>query len=81
MRELILACAVMVSMLPIAHEDVLRVLRLTFAGDIMGHDVNYQMQDFQDIYRGLRDILLARGKTINDPQLPPVPAFATSSNT
>lgn len=36
-----------------------RRLRLTFAGDIMGHDVNYRMEDFRDIYRSLRDALLA----------------------
>jgi len=36
-----------------------RRLRLTFVGDIMGHDVNYRMEDFRDIYRSLRDALLA----------------------
>ena len=36
-----------------------RELHLTFAGDIMGHDVNYRMRDFRDIYRGVEDVLLA----------------------
>ncbi len=34
-----------------------RELRLMFVGDIMGHDVNYHMEDFHDIYRGVRDLL------------------------
>ena len=36
-----------------------RELRLTFVGDIMGHEVNYRMRDFRDIYRGVRDVFLA----------------------
>ncbi len=36
-----------------------RRLHVAFVGDIMGHDVNYHMEDFRDIYRGLRGALLA----------------------
>ncbi len=32
-------------------------LVLTFAGDIMAHDVNFNMRDYDMIYRDLRDIL------------------------
>lgn len=31
---------------------------LTFAGDIMAHNVNFNMEDYNDIYAGVRDILL-----------------------
>jgi poly-gamma-glutamate synthesis protein (capsule biosynthesis protein) len=39
-----------------ASAQVPTVLTLTFAGDIMGHDVNYHMKDFHDIYRDVRDV-------------------------
>ena len=35
-----------------------RTLRVMFVGDIMGHDVNYQMEDFRDIYDGLGSVFL-----------------------
>jgi poly-gamma-glutamate synthesis protein (capsule biosynthesis protein) len=45
-------------------------LRLTFVGDIMGHDVNYRMEDFRDIYRGVRDLLRADDLTFANLELP-----------
>jgi poly-gamma-glutamate synthesis protein (capsule biosynthesis protein) len=33
------------------------LLRLTFAGDIMAHNVNYQMKDYSEIYSDIRDVL------------------------
>ena len=30
-------------------------LSLAFVGDIMGHEMNYRMADFHDIYRGIQD--------------------------
>ncbi len=55
---------VLLSFVSIAHAQAQlpaqeRRLRITFVGDIMGHDVNYRMEDFRDIYGGLRDTLLA----------------------
>ena len=47
-----------------------RELRLTFVGDIMGHDVNYRMRDFHDIYRGVKDVLLAGDLTFANLELP-----------
>lgn len=72
MRELILACAFLVSILPrsVVSADPTRVLHLTFVGDIMGHDVNYQMEDFHDIYHGVRDVLLADDLTFANLELP-----------
>jgi Bacterial capsule synthesis protein PGA_cap len=35
-----------------------RKLELTFAGDIMAHNINYKMHDFSQIYKGLSTILL-----------------------
>jgi len=32
-------------------------LTLAFAGDLMGHEVNYRMPDFHDIYRGVQPVL------------------------
>ncbi len=58
-------------------------LRLTFLGDIMAHDVNFRMNDYRDIYRGVEDILLGDDLTVGnlefpiDPTLPAAgyPAF------
>jgi hypothetical protein len=49
---------------------VSRALRLTFVGDIMGHDVNYRMRDFHDIYRGVKEILLAGDLAFANLELP-----------
>lgn len=47
-----------------------RRLRITFVGDIMGHDVNYRMEDFRDIYSSLRDGFLASDLTFANLEFP-----------
>jgi hypothetical protein len=53
-----------------------RTLRLLFAGDIMGHDVNYRMKDYNAIYDGIRqyigsaDLAVANLEFPVDPTLP-----------
>jgi poly-gamma-glutamate synthesis protein (capsule biosynthesis protein) len=47
-----------------------RVLRLAFVGDIMGHDVNYGMEDYRDIYRGVRDVFLSEDLTFANLEFP-----------
>jgi poly-gamma-glutamate capsule biosynthesis protein CapA/YwtB (metallophosphatase superfamily) len=46
-----------------------RDLSLTFVGDIMGHDVNYRMQDYHDIYRGVQDLLRSSDLTFANLEL------------
>ena len=72
MRELILVCAVLISILPraVVSAAAPRDLRLTFVGDIMGQDVNYQMKDFHDIYRGVRDVFLTDDLTFANLEFP-----------
>ena len=53
-------------------------LRLTFVGDIMGHDVNYHMEDFGDIYRGVKDLFLADDLTFANLELPLDPSRPAS---
>lgn len=36
-----------------------KTITLTFAGDIMAHNLNFNMRDYSKIYEGLSDILLA----------------------
>jgi len=71
-NRLILACAIFISMLPCAavSADTPRELRLTFVGDIMGHDVNYQMKDFHNIYSSIRDMFLADDLTFANLEFP-----------
>jgi len=45
-------------------------LRLTFLGDIMAHDVNFRMNDYRDIYRGVQDILLQDDLTVANLEFP-----------
>jgi poly-gamma-glutamate synthesis protein (capsule biosynthesis protein) len=47
-----------------------RALRFTFVGDIMGHDVNYHMGDFSDIYRDVKDVFMADDLTFANLELP-----------
>jgi len=47
-----------------------RELHLAFAGDIMGHEVNYRMQDYHDIYRGVSDLLQADDLAFANLELP-----------
>jgi hypothetical protein len=46
------------------------VLRLSFIGDIMAHEVNYLSEDFHDIYRGVEDLLTADDLTFANLELP-----------
>lgn len=41
----------------VAGEVLSRSLRLTFAGDLMAHSVNYRTPNFEDIYADVRDVL------------------------
>ncbi len=53
-----------------------RRLRLTFAGDIMAHTVNFLMRDYREIYAGVADVLgsddltFANLETVVDPSRP-----------
>jgi poly-gamma-glutamate capsule biosynthesis protein CapA/YwtB (metallophosphatase superfamily) len=53
-----------------AAAQVPHTVRLTFAGDIMAHDVNYLMADYGDIYRGVKDIFTADDLSIANLELP-----------
>ena len=59
-----------------AQGPAVRTLRLVFAGDIMGHDVNYRMDDYHDIYKGVQrlfsraDLALANLELPVDPTRP-----------
>ncbi len=71
MRELILVCASLILALPaVVSADAPRELRLTFVGDIMGHDVNYQMKDFHNIYSSVRDVFLTDDLTFANLEFP-----------
>src|SRR5208282_3311610 len=71
-NRLILACAIFISMLPCAavSADTPRELRLTFVGDIMGHDVNYQMKDFHNIYSSVKEVFLTDDLTFANLEFP-----------
>jgi len=45
-------------------------IRLTFLGDIMAHTTNYLMEDFHEIYAGLRDILLSDDLSFGNLEFP-----------
>jgi poly-gamma-glutamate synthesis protein (capsule biosynthesis protein) len=45
-------------------------LLLTFAGDIMAHDVNYLMDDYSEIYTAITDITLADDLTFANLEIP-----------
>ncbi len=44
-------------------------LRLSFVGDLMAHDVNYEMADYDRIYDGIRDLFLADDLTFANLEL------------
>ena len=54
------------------------MLHLVFAGDIMGHDVNYRMADYRDIYRGVRQYLGDADLAVANLELPVDPTRAES---
>ena len=53
-----------------AAADAPRELHITFVGDIMAHDVNYQMKDFHNIYSGIRDMFLSNDLTFANLEFP-----------
>ncbi|MGO9310342.1 MAG: CapA family protein [Spirochaetia bacterium] len=55
-----------------------RELRLTFVGDIMGHDVNYAMQDFHDIYGAVKDVFQSSDLAFANLELPLDPSRPAS---
>jgi len=56
-----------------------QLVRLTFLGDIMAHEVNYQMASYSDIYRGVSDIFAADDLTVANLELPVDPTRPESS--
>lgn len=72
MRTLASACALLLSTLActVVSAAEPRELQITFVGDIMGHDVNYQMKDFHNIYSGIRDMFLADDLTFANLEFP-----------
>lgn len=70
MRTAFLISAVVSVLAGIAQAEAPRELRLTFVGDIMGHDVNYQMKDFHNIYQGVRDVIAADDLTFANLEFP-----------
>jgi poly-gamma-glutamate synthesis protein (capsule biosynthesis protein) len=65
-------CIIIISIFPCAAApaEEPQELRLTFVGDIMGHDVNYQMKDFNDIYSSVKDVFLADDLTFANLEFP-----------
>jgi poly-gamma-glutamate synthesis protein (capsule biosynthesis protein) len=47
-----------------------RTLHLVFAGDIMGHDVNYRMADYHDIYHGVQQYIDGADLAVANLELP-----------
>ncbi len=63
---------------PVAADPGRQLLRLTFLGDIMGHDVNLRMEDYRDIYRGVEEVFLADDLTIANLEFPLEPTLPVS---
>ncbi len=62
------------------------LLRLTFLGDIMGHSVNYRIADFNDIFAGVKELLLTDDLTIGNLEFPvdqtrPIEGYPTFNST
>ena len=53
-------------------------LRLAFVGDIMGHEVNYAMDDYHDIYRGVTDLFRSQDFTFANLEFPLDPSRPSS---
>lgn len=45
-------------------------LRLSFTGDLMAHSINYEMQDYDKIYKGLEGLLLEDDLTFGNVEFP-----------
>ncbi len=55
-----------------------QLLRLTFLGDIMGHDVNFLMADYRDIYRDVLPIFRGDDLTVGNLEFPVEPTLPVS---
>jgi hypothetical protein len=80
-RLLVAALVLLFPALPPAPADAdpgRQLLRLTFLGDIMGHDVNLRMEDYRDIYRGVEDVLRADDLTVANLEFPIEPTLPVS---
>ncbi len=51
-------------------------LSLTFLGDIMGHDINYRIRDFNDVFAGVKDVLLKDDVTFGNLEFPVDPTLS-----
>lgn len=51
-------------------DSEVQTITLTFAGDIMAHDTNYKMADYNKIYTDLEDILLMDDLTFGNMEMP-----------
>ena len=63
---------------PTEADPARQLLRLTFLGDIMGHDVNFRMQDYRDIYRGVEDVIGRDDLTVGNLEFPVEPSLPVS---
>ncbi len=54
-------------------------LRLSFVGDLMAHNVNYEMADYERIYDGIRDLFLADDLTFANLEMVVDPARPRAS--
>lgn len=78
MRRLSVSLLFLVTVLVSVAGQAPRLLRLTFMGDIMAHDVNYHMPAYDEIYRGVRDIFTSDDLTVANLELPVDPTRAES---
>lgn len=55
---------------PAAEAEDLPPLELSFTGDLIAHAINYQMKDYDKIYRGLEGLLLEDDLTFGNVEFP-----------
>jgi poly-gamma-glutamate synthesis protein (capsule biosynthesis protein) len=70
MRARLFALALALTVLHPLGAQAPRIVRLTFIGDIMAHNVTYRMRDFRDIYRGVEEVLRGADLTVANLELP-----------
>jgi poly-gamma-glutamate capsule biosynthesis protein CapA/YwtB (metallophosphatase superfamily) len=59
---------------PGLYNPAVEILTLTFSGDIMAHDNNYKMEDFNEIYQDVREVLLADDLSFGNLEFPVDPS-------
>jgi hypothetical protein len=74
----LLVSAFLLAGFPAAADPGRQLLRFTFLGDIMGHDVNFLMADYRDIYRDLQDVFRADDLTVGNLEFPVEPTRPVS---